>query len=595
VAEFDILIRNGKIVDGTGRAAFYGSVGVRDGMIVDVGSDVSGTADQTIDADGQLVTPGFVDIHTHYDGQVTWDDTLEPSFSHGTTTIVAGNCGVGFAPVRPGGQRELIELMEGVEDIPGPALWEGIQWDWESFPEYLDALDRQRWTMDVAMLAAHGPLRAYVMGDRGAKNEPATAEDISKMARLVSEAVEAGAVGFSTSRFYGHRAIDGTPVPGTTAGEAELLAIGGALGRAAAVLQLIPGGAVGSPGQVPSTEKSITFELEWMGRLSKAENLPITYLISEHAADPEAWREALRLTDLANGQGARLFPQTGSRPVGMLTGLQLRHLFQRRPTYLKIADLPLEARVAELRRPEVKQAILAEADSPPASASAMDHLYQTFGRMLDGLIFPLGEPVDYEPSPESAVSAQAKRLGVSAEERFYDLMLEQGGRAVFFAPILNYIHGSFDTLYDLLRHPSSIVSLGDGGAHCGLICDSSAATHLLTHWARDRTRGPRLGLEYVVRKQTAETAALYGFTDRGVIAPGKRADLNVIDFDRLAIGAPYAVRDLPAGGQRILQDARGYSATVVRGIVTRRDDKDTGQRPGRLLRKSRSPSPMAAE
>lgn len=595
MADYDLLIQGGRIVDGTGAPGYVGSVAVRDGVIVAVGPDVSGTADEIIDAAGLLITPGFVDVHTHYDGQVTWDDALEPSFSHGTTTIVAGNCGVGFAPVRPEDHRKLIELMEGVEDIPGIALWEGISWDWETFPQYLDTLQDRQWTMDVAVMATHGPLRAYVMGDRGIRDEPATPEDIARMAQLVAEAVDAGAVGFSSSRFFGHQAIDGTPVPGTCAEEEELAAIGYELGKKGAVFQLIPGGAVGAAGHEAPQEKSIASEIDWMSRLSRRENLTITYLISEHSGNPDAWREALELTDRANAAGADLRPQTGSRPVGMLTGLGLRHLFLRRPTYMNLADLPLDQQVAELRKPEVKQAILSEADVPPVSEVLADSIHLIFAQMLNGQIFPLGNPLNYEPRPEDAVSAQAERLGISAEERLYDLMLEQDGRAILFAPILNYIHGNFDTLHALLTHPSTIVALGDGGAHCSLVCDSSATTHLLTHWARDRVRGPRLAVEQVIRKQSAETAALFGFTDRGVLAPGMRADINVIDFDALTLEAPYTVHDLPAGGRRMLQDAKGYVATIVHGVITRRNDTDTGARPGRLLRKTQPSFAIAAE
>ena len=594
--DYDLLIRDGRIVDGTGSPAYIGSVAVLEGTIVAVGPDISGSASETIDANGMLITPGFVDVHTHYDGQVTWDDTLEPSFSHGTTTVVVGNCGVGFAPVRPDCHRKLIELMEGVEDIPGIALWEGITWNWETFPQYLATLQGREWTMDVAVMATHGPLRAYVMGDRGIRDEPATPEDIAQMARLAGEAVDAGAVGFSSSRFHGHQSVDGTPVPGTRAQEDELAAIGHELGRRGAVFQLIPGGAVGAAGHDAPNEKSIASEIDWMSRLSRRENLTITYLISEHGGNPNAWREALELTDLANSSGANLRPQTGSRPVGMLTGLGLRHVFLRRPTYMKLAELPLADQVIELRKPEMKQAILSESNLPPLSDAVADNIHLLFAQMLEnGQIYPLGNPLNYEPLPEDAVSVQAERLGISAEERFYDLMLEQDGRAILFAPILNYIQGNFDTLHALLSHPSTIVSLGDGGAHCSLVCDSSATTHLLTHWARDRVRGPRLAIEEVIRKQSAETAALFGFIDRGTLVPGMRADINVIDFDALTLEAPYTVHDLPAGGRRLLQHATGYVATIVHGVITRRNDADTGARPGRLLRKPRRPFAVAAE
>jgi N-acyl-D-aspartate/D-glutamate deacylase len=584
MSEFDLLIRGGTIVDGSGGEPFMGDVAVKDGTIVGVGEKVSGSASRIIEAEGRLVTPGFVDIHTHYDGQVTWDDALEPSFSHGVTTVVTGNCGVGFAPVRAGGQQQLIELMEGVEDIPGTALWEGIAWNWESFPDYLDALSARRWSMDVATQAPHGAVRAYVMGERGVRNDAASLEDVERMAALVEAAVDAGAVGFSTSRILGHQAMDGTPVPGTFAGEDEVFAIGRALSRRGAVFQLVPGGSVGTAGQNWKGEQTLAYEIDWMKRLSREARIPITYLIVEHDDDPDAWREALRLTDEANRAGARLHPQSAARPGGFLTGFQGQHMFQRRPTYMALAALPLDRRVAELRQPAVRSAILSETDAPPKSESINDILHLIIARMLQKGIFPLSAKPDYEPAPEMSVAAQARRDGVSAEARLYDLMLEDEGRAMLLMPALNYSRGNQDAIYGLLTHPGTVVGLADGGAHCGITCDASSSTYLLTHWVRDRWRGPRLSLQQAVRKQTAETAALYGLSDRGQIAAGKRADINVIDFDRLALKSPYVAHDLPAGGQRILQGSEGYAATVVAGVVTRLDDQDTGARPGRLVR-----------
>ncbi|MCC6918765.1 MAG: amidohydrolase family protein [Alphaproteobacteria bacterium] len=595
MGSFDLVIRNGKIIDGTGAAARHGDVAVKDGVIVEVGAKIAGTARETIDAEGRLVTPGFVDVHTHYDGQITWDATLEPSFSHGVTTIVTGNCGVGFAPVRPDGHRQLIELMEGVEDIPGTALWEGIRWNWESFPDYLDAIAGRAWTMDVATQVPHGAIRAYVMGERGVKNEAATAEDVRQMAQLVEQAMEAGAVGFSTSRIIGHQALDGTPVPGTFAGEDEVFALGKALARTGGVFQLVPGGSVGTAGQNWKGEQTLAYEIDWMARLSREAHIPVTYLIVEHDDDPDAWKEAIRLTEIANRSGARLYPQTASRPAGFLTGFQSQHMFQRRPTYMALAALPFDQRMRELAKPEVRAAILSESDAPPKSASINDNLHLVISAMLPRNIFPLGAEVDYEPPPETAVAVQARREGVEPQARLYDLMLEQDGRAMLLMPGLNYSRGNGDAIFAMLSHPDSIVGLADGGAHCGFTCDASSSTYLLTHWVRGRTRGPRLKLEYAIRKQTRDTAALYGLTDRGIIAPGKRADLNVIDFDRLTLKAPYATRDLPAGGQRILQAAEGYGATVVNGVVTRRDDRDTGARPGRLVRGRTSPAALAAE
>jgi N-acyl-D-aspartate/D-glutamate deacylase len=583
----DLILRNARIVDGTGQPEFAGDVSVDRGRIVEVGQ-VSGRARQEIDADGRLVTPGFVDVHAHYDGQATWDDTLAPSFAHGVTTVVMGNCGVGFAPVRPGeaSQRQLINLMEGVEDIPGTALWEGMDWSWESFPEYLDVLAARSYSMDVATQVPHGALRTYVMGDRGADHAPATAAEVEEMARLCAEAIRAGALGFSTSRIQGHQSTTGSPVPGTFAAEDELFGIGRAVAEAGGIFELVPGGSVGQGGQVIGEEVPLRDEIAWMETLSRETGMAITYLIFEFGEDPEAFRNALRWTEQANARGARLFPQTAGRPTGILTGWQCRHLFQRRPTYLKLHDLPLEQRLRQLLRPEVRAAILSEKDIEPSSPALMENLHLLFQRQID-LIYPLGNPVDYEPAPDQSVTAQAASEGVDPEARIYDLMCEDEGRAMLLLPTLNYETRSHDALYELLTHPSTILGVADGGAHCGMICDASTPTYMLTHWVRDRSRGPRLSLEHAIRKQTMETANLYGLRDRGTIEVGKRADLNLIDLDGLELPTPYVVRDLPAGGQRLLQDAKGYAATIVGGVPTRRDDQDTGERPGQLIRGAR--------
>jgi N-acyl-D-aspartate/D-glutamate deacylase len=585
---FDLVIRNGKVVDGTGRDAFDGDVAVQDGRIAEVGRGL-GRGREEIDAAGRLVTPGFVDVHTHYDGQATWDTKLSPSFAHGVTTVVMGNCGVGFAPVRPGeeAKRGLIALMEGVEDIPGTALWEGIDWRWESFPQYLDVLAERTFSMDVGTQVPHGPLRTYVMGERGVNHEAATDAEIAEMARLAAEAVRAGALSFSTSRILGHQSTSGSPVPGTHAAREEMLGIGRAVGRAGGIMELVPGGSVGQGGfAIGTNEAKLYEELEWMDTLSRETGMAITFLIVEFQEDPDAWKGALSWIEDANRRGAKLRPQTAGRPGGVLTGLQSNHLFQRRPTYVKLASLSLAERVRELAKPEVRAAILREEDEAPRSKALMDNLHLLFKRGISA-IFPLGNPVDYEPAAERSVVAQAVRDGVDPEARIYDLMLEDDGKAMLLMPTLNYARGSHDALYGMLTHPDSIVGLADGGAHCGLICDASTPTYMLTHWVRDRSRGPRLALEHAVKKQTSETAELYGLHDRGVIARGKRADLNVIDFDTLHLPPPYVIRDLPAGGQRMMQDAVGYVATIVGGVITRRNDEDTGERPGRLVRGSR--------
>ncbi len=580
----DLIIRGGRIVDGTGAPAFHGDLAIEGGRIVEVGR-VSGRAREQIDAGGRLVTPGFVDPHAHYDGQVTWDDRLAPTFGHGVTTVVMGNCGVGFAPVRPdeASRSQLIDLMEGVEDIPGSVLREGMDWSWESFPEYLDTLSGRAFSMDVGAQVPHGALRTYVMRDRAVAHEAATADEIDAMARLCGEAVRAGALGFSTSRILGHQSTDGSPVPGTFAARDEMFAIGRAVAAAGGIFELVPGGSVGDSGLTAGEEASIDAEIDWMAALSRETGMPITFLMFEFSSDPDAFRGALRRASEANATGARLLVQVAGRPTGLLTGWQARHLFQRRPMYLKLADLPLEARIRELRRPEVREAILSESDVPTGSAALMDNLHELFARCIDA-IYPLGSPVDYEPEPGRSVAAQAAELGITAERRLYDLMCEDEGRAMLLQPNLNYARGSHDAIHEMLTHPASLLGLADGGAHCSLICDASMPTYMLTHWVRDRSRGPRLELEHVVRKLTRETAELYGLSDRGTLEPGKRADVNVIDLDALELPAPHLVHDLPAGGPRLLQEARGYAATLVAGTPTLRDDRDTGERPGRLLR-----------
>ncbi|WP_326547497.1 amidohydrolase family protein [Mycolicibacterium sp. ND9-15] len=585
---FDLKITGGTVVDGTGADRFIADIGVKDGKIVDVrrrgagDAPMQGGAAETIDASGKVVAPGFVDIHTHYDGQVSWDSMLEPSSGHGVTTVVTGNCGVGFAPVRPGREEWLIGLMEGVEDIPGTALTEGISWGWESYPEYLDVVDKQQFAIDVGSQIAHGAVRAYAMGERGARNEPASSEDIAAMARLVQDGIEAGALGFSTSRTLGHRAIDGEPVPGTFAAEDELFGLGRAMAAGGrAVFELAPQGVAGEDIIAPKKE------LEWMKRLAAEIDRPISFGMIQVDAAPDLWREQLDISAEAHAAGSQLYPQIAARPFGMLFGFPGHHAFTHRPTFRRLkAECSREGLAARLADPAVKAAILSEADLPADPSVLFDAMFALVQHSL-GRIYSLGDPPDYEPTPDRAVTAIASERGEDPLSTLYDLMLEDDATAMLMLPFYNYFYGNHDAIREMLLHPAGVVGLSDGGAHCGMICDASYPTFLLTHWARDRHRGDKLPLEYVVRKQSHDTAQLFGLSDRGVIEVGKKADLNVIDMDALTLHPARMAYDLPAGGQRLVQGASGYSATVVSGVVTRRDGADTGARPGRLVRGAR--------
>ena len=533
---YDLKIVGGTVVDGTGSERYRADVGIKDDQIVEVrrrGSDdptLGGDAAETIDATGQIVAPGFVDIHTHYDGQVSWDSLLEPSSGHGVTTLVTGNCGVGFAPVRPGREDWLIGLMEGVEDIPGAALTEGISWGWESYPEYLDVIGKQKFAVDVGSQVAHGAVRAYAMGDRGARNEPATPDDIAAMSRLVQEAVEAGALGFSTSRTLGHRAMDGEPVPGTFAAEDELFGLGRAMAAGGqAVFELAPQGVAGEDIVAPKKE------LEWMQRLGAEIDRPISFAMIQIDAAPNLWREQLDISAAAHAAGSRLYPQIAARPFGMLFGFPGHHGFTHRPTYRRLkAECSREELAQRLADPAVKAAILSEDDLPVDPTQQFDAMFALVQYSLDRL-YALGDPPDYEPTTDRTVAAIARDRGEDPLATLYDLMLESNATAMLMLPFYNYSDGNHDAIREMLTHPAGVVGLSDGGAHCGLICDASYPTFLLTHWARDRHRGKKLSLEYVVRKQCHDTAQLFGLTDRGTIEVGKKADINVIDMDALTL------------------------------------------------------------
>jgi N-acyl-D-aspartate/D-glutamate deacylase len=571
----DLVIRGGTLVDGTGAPPRTADVAIRDGRVAEVGR-VEGRGREELDADGALVTPGFVDIHTHYDGQATWDEQLTPSCWHGVTTVVMGNCGVGFAPVAPDRHEWLIGLMEGVEDIPGAALSAGIQWGWESFPEFLDALDARPYVMDLGTQVPHGAVRGYVMGERGARNEPATPEDIDAMAAIVKAGVAAGALGFSTSRTLAHRAIDGEPVPGTFAAEDELFGIGAALGElGTGVFELAPAGILGEDLAAPERE------MDWMQRLSAAIARPVTFAMSQNDADPDSWRRLLDLSADAAARGLSVRPQVHGRTVSLLLGFQTFHPLAFTPAWSAagLGLLPWQEQVARLEADrDLAARIVAD-----AGAMRGDPMVSF---MRPSRVYVLGDPPVYEPGPERSVRAIAAERGLDEWAMMLELLLHDGGRELLNAPVLNYSHGNLDAVGEMLRHPTSAFGLGDGGAHAGQTCDASTTTFLLTHWARDRAHG-RLAVEDAVHKMTQATATLYGLGDRGVLAPGYVGDANVIDHERLQLRRPELVADLPGGATRLVQRADGFVTTIKGGVRTFVAGEDTGARPGSLLRGAR--------
>jgi N-acyl-D-aspartate/D-glutamate deacylase len=567
----DLVIRGGSVIDGTGAPARTADVAITDGIITEVGH-VDGTARTTIDADGALVTPGFVDVHTHFDGQVTWDPLLTPTCWHGVTTVVMGNCGVGFAPVHPDKHDWLIGLMEGVEDIPGAALSEGIEWSWEHFDEYLDAVDRAPKMLDVGAQVPHGAVRGYVMGERGAKNEAATADDIEAMARIVRAGIEAGALGFSTSRTIAHMAIDGEPVPGTFAAEDELFGIGAALGDlGAGVFELAPAGALGEDLAAPERE------MAWMRKLAGTINRPVSFALTQNDHDPVSWRRMLELCSAAAAEGAPVRPQVAGRPVSLLLGLQTFHPFAYCPSWRMLSGTSIAERVEAMRDPALREKLLAEVDD--AIAPMREFLEPERS-------FPMGAQPDYEPARSDSIAGRAAATGKPVMDVYYDALLDDDGFALVLRPLLNFSDFSLDSTREMLLHPTSAWGLGDGGAHCGTTCDASTPTFMLAHWARDRAHD-RLPLEWVVRKMTSETATMYGLGDRGALVPGKIGDANVIDFEHLQLERPVMVHDLPGDARRFVQRARGYLSTVKSGEVVLCDGDDQGARPGQLLRGAR--------
>ena len=561
----DLVIRGGTIADGRGGDLYEADVAIADGRITDIGK-VLAKGKEEIDARGKLVAPGFVDVHTHYDGQVTWSHDITPSSQNGVTTAIMGNCGVGFAPCRPADHTRLIQLMEGVEDIPEPVLSAGIPWAWESFPDYMDWLSKRSFDVDIGAQLPHAALRVYVMGERGARRDPSTAEDNKQMAALAGDAVRAGALGFSTSRTLNHRTSTGDFTPTLKAGEDELTTIAGAMhGVGRSVLQFV------------LDLSTLDEDLPMMLRVAENTKCPITFSITQNDKAPGRWRQTLDTISQATRRGLTITAQIAARPVGLMLGLELsRNPFQTHPSYRALAHLPLAERVARLRMPEVRAAILSE------NATATDD--PLFFRPNYDKMYLLGNPPDYEQPPENTLGAQARRLGKRPEELAYDAMLTDGGRGMLYVPFLNYADGNLDATREMLSDPNAVPGLSDGGAHCGIICDASFPTYLLTHWTRDRTRGEKLSIPFVVAAQSRKTALSVGLYDRGLLAPGLKADVNVIDYARLHLHPPKVHYDLPVGGRRLLQQVDGYDATIVSGVVTQRDGKATGAKPGKLVR-----------
>ena len=562
-----LVIRGGTIIDGSGGDPYEADLATAGGKITDIGPNLPKGAEE-IDARGKLVTPGFVDLHTHYDAQVTWSNQITPSSWNGVTTAMMGNCGVGFAPCLPEQRDILVKLMEGVEDIPEVVLTEGLPWNWQTFEEYLDALDARQYDLDVATQVPHAAVRVYVMGERGANREPATAEDRAAMARLAAAGVKAGALGFSTSRTISHKTLDGRPTPTLTAEEDELAAIARALGDlGAGWLQVI------------SDFDDPDAEIGMLRRLVEGSGRPMAITILQRDGRPEGWRHLMdRIAD-ANGAGLPMKGQVITRATGIILGFEIsQNPFVNRPSWEAIAHLPLGEKLAILRQPEFRARLLAETNPD-------ERLMQRVARW--DRLFPFGDPPDYEPPVETSIAAIAERQGRTPEEVAYDLLLEDDGKALLYRPFSNYAYGNLDTVQEMLTHPNTLVGLGDGGAHVGILSDASAITYMLTHWTRDRSRGERLPLPWAIRRITRDNAAAIGLGDRGLLRPGLKADVNVIDYDRLQLHRPEVVYDLPSGGRRLIQKTDGYEATIVSGAPVYREGVATGALPGRLVRGAR--------
>ncbi|MDG2060634.1 MAG: amidohydrolase family protein [SAR86 cluster bacterium] len=578
---FDYLIKNASIVDGTGIEPFTGNIAIKDGVIAGIG-EIDGEASEVIDAQGAFASPGWVDVHTHFDGQVSWDDTLDPSFSHGVTSVVMGNCGVGFAPVHPGGEQRMIDLMEGVEDIPGTALYEGIEWgQWETFPEYLDYLSKREFSMDIGTQVPHSAVRNYVMGERALVHEDATSDDLDSMSDIVKEAISAGALGFSTSRTAGHRSVQGDPIPGTYAESEELLSIARAIKSAGkGIFQAVPAGVVGDLVEEKYTTEE---EVELFTKIAAESQSAVTFTLAQNNVRPDQWRNCMEIVEQAKASGLEVTPQITTRPIGFVTSLKSYHMFQRRETFLRLTKLPFEEMFLEMKKPEIKKAILTDKDIDPELPGTMASINGLLG-MAAPAMFPIDYPIDYEPEASKNLGTLAASLGKDMDDFMYDFLLEDEGNRFAILLGANFIDGNFDVMHEMILHPDTTIGLSDAGAHVNLIFDAVNPTYQLIHWVRDRKRGPKLPIELIVQKQTLTNANLFGLKDRGSLEVGKRADINLFDLKRLKLGKLQVAHDLPAGGNRILQSAEGYLNTFVAGVKTRENDSDTGARPGRLIR-----------
>ncbi len=575
MASFDTLIKGGTVVDGSGSAPYIADLAIKDGMIAAIGRDL-GSATETVDADGLLVTPGWVDIHTHYDGQATWDPVLSQSMRHGVTTLMMGNCGVGFAPAKPDRHDFLIGLMEGVEDIPGVSLRAGLPWAWESFPEYLNALDATPRTIDIATQLSHGALRAYVMDKRGADNENATAADIEKMAVLTREAMDAGAFGFSSSRTPVHIALDGRPVPGTYAADDELIALARAVKDSGhGLVEIVLAGVAGEDSE------GLDREMAMLRRVAEGSGASVMFLLVQQLGDSTQWRRQLAACDDAAKAGLKIIPQVAGRPISILFCFEGEHPWKFMPSYQEIANLSFEERYARLRDPAFRARLLSEQDPNDQGFSL---LYKN--PALWDYTYPAGSPINYTPDPGNSVAKIAAREGRSPWEVAYDLLLTDNGQSFLMYALTGYADGNTDAVHEMVCHPRSVLGLSDAGAHVRFIADYGMHSYMLTHWVRDHAADDpkHLPLEFVVKKLTSDNAAVYGFKDRGLLAAGLRADINLIDLAHLASSRPRMVYDLPAAQARLDQNVEGYVATYVKGEVVQRRGEDTGARPGRLVR-----------